>query len=213
MSPHVGKRSKSSRSSSGSRFQLIVPPNVRLRISDKGFWRLCQENPDLRLERTENGVVEIMPPTSGGTGARNAKLTARLVLWAATDGTGTAFDSSAGFRLPNGATRSPDSSWIPNERWNALTTAEKDEMFSPICPEFVIELRSRSDKNKAKLQDKMREYLAQGARLGWLIDPMTCTVEVYRAGKPVEILAKPATISGEDLLPGLVLDLKGILFD
>jgi Uma2 family endonuclease len=213
MSPHVGKRSKLRRSSVESGIRLIVPPNVRLRISDKGFWRLCQENPDLRLERTEKGVVEIMPPTSGGTGARNAKLTAQVVLWAATNSTGTAFDSSAGFRLPNGATRSPDTSWIPNQRWNALTTAEQDEKFSPICPDFVIELRSRSDRSKKKLQDKMHEYLAQGAHLGWLIDPRKGTVEIYRGGRPMETLVRPATLSGEDVLPGFVLDLKGILFD
>src|SRR5262245_14379555 len=190
--------------------ELAVPSSVRLRISDRAFWRLCRENPDLRLERSEKGVVEIMAPTSGGTGARNADLTAQLVVWAKTDGTGIAFDSSTAFRLPNGATRSPDASWIRHERWNALTTQEREEKFAPLCPEFVIELRSHSDTTK-KLRAKMEEYLAQGTRLGWLIDPIQGTVEIYRPGLPVETLQRPATLSGEDVLPGFVLDLKGIL--
>jgi Uma2 family endonuclease len=184
-----------------------------LRVSDEDFWRLCQENRDLRLERTEKGVVEIMPPTSGGTGNKNARLTAQLVFWSLADGTGVAFDSSTGFKLPNGATRSPDASWVRKERWNSLTEQEKEEKFAPLCPDFVIELRSRSDKNKGKLQKKMHTFMNHGARLGWLIDPMEGTVEVYRPGQPVEILQKPATLSGEDVLPGFVLDLKGILFD
>lgn len=212
MSTRVGAKPGSGRLRSGRVIKLAVPSSVRLRISDRDFWQLCQENRDLRMERTEKGVLEVMPPTSGGTGARNADLTAQVVVWAKIDGTGTPFDSSAGFKLPNGATRSPDTSWIPNERWNALTVAEKEEKFSPICPEFVIELRSRSD-SKKKLQEKMREYLTQGARLGWLIDPRDGTVEIYRPGQPVEILNKPAKLSGEDVLPGFVLDLKGILFD
>jgi len=210
MSRGTRARSRLDRCRSEKPIELAVPRSVRLRVSDEDFWLLCLENPDLRLERTERGVVEIMPPTSGGTGARNADLTAQVVVWAKIDGTGTPFDSSAGFKLPNGATRSPDTSWIPNERWNALTVAEKEEKFSPICPEFVVELRSRSDRKK-KLQGKMREYLTQGARLGWLIDPRDGTVEIYRPGQPVEILNKPAKLSGEDVLPGFVLDLKGIL--
>ncbi len=192
---------------------LLVPSTVRLRVSDRDFWRLCQENRELRMERSEKGILEVMPPTSGGTGARNANLTAQVVVWARIDGTGTAFDSSAGFKLPSGATRSPDTSWISDERWNALTAAEKDEKFSPICPDFVIELRSRSDRKKGKVRLKMGEYIAQGAKLGWLIDPIEQTVEIYRPGRPVETLARPATLSGEDVLPGFVLDLKGILFD
>lgn len=212
MSTRVGFQPGSGRLRSGRVIKLAVPSGVQLRISDRDFWQLCQENRDLRMERTEKGVLEVMPPTSGGTGARNADLTAQVVVWAKTDGTGTAFDSSAGFKLPNGATRSPDTSWVTNERWNALTIPEKEEKFSPICPDFVIELRSRSDRKK-KLQEKMREYLAQGARLGWLIDPRDGTVEIYRPGRPVETLNRPATLSGDDVLPGFVLDLKGILFD
>jgi Uma2 family endonuclease len=128
------------------------------------------------------------------------------------DGTGTAFDSSAGFTLPNGAVRSPNASWIRNERWNALTKEQRDNSFSPICPDFVVELRSRSDRMK-KPRMKMREYIAQGARLGWLLDPMRGTVEICRPDRPVERPSKPTALSGEDVLPGFVLDLKGILFD
>ncbi len=210
MSQGTRAKSRMDRCRSEEPIELAVPRNVRLRVSDEGFWLLCQENPDLRLERTERGVVEIMPPTGGGTGNRNARLTALLLLWSLTDNTGIAFDSSTGFKLPNGATRSPDGSWVRNDRWNALTTQEQEEKFAPICPEFVIELRSRSDRRK-KIQEKMREYLTQGARLGWLIDPRDGTVEIYRQGQPIEILKKPATLSGEDVLPGFVLDLKGIL--
>jgi Uma2 family endonuclease len=192
---------------------LAVPSSVRLRVSDEDFWRLCQENPDLRLERTEKGVVEIMPPTSGGTGARNADLTAQLVNWSKANGTGVPFDSSTGFKLPSGATRSPDASWVRKERWDRLTEEEREEKFAPLCPEFVIELRSRSQKNKKTLQKKMRAFMAQGTQLGWLIDPIDGTVEIYRPGQPVETLTQPATLTGEDVLPGFVLDLQGILFE
>jgi len=209
-----GTRAKSrlDRRRSRNPIELAIPRSVRLRASDADFGLLCQENPDLRLERTETGVIEIMPPTSGGTGARNADLTAQLVMWAKRNATGIPFDSSTGFKLPNGATRSPDASWVRNERWKALTTQEQEDKFAPLCPDFVIELRSRSDKSKKKLQTKMQTYVDQGAHLGWLIDPSEGTVEVYRIGRPVETLHRPATLSGEDVLPGFVLDLKGILF-
>ncbi len=153
-----------------------------------------------------------MPPAFGGTGARNCRLTTQVGHWAWNDGTGTAFDSSAGFTLPNGAVRSPDASWIRNERWNALTREQRENSFSPICPDFAVELRSQSDRKK-KLGKKMEEYIEQGARLAWLLDPIGGTVEIYRPGRPVDGLDKPATLSGEDVLPGFVLDLKGILFD
>jgi Uma2 family endonuclease len=213
MSQGVEARSRPTRSRTARTIALSVPSNVRLRVSDEDFWRLCQKNPDLRLERTEKGVLAIMAPTSGGTGARNADLTAQLVNWSKADGTGVPFDSSTGFRLPNGATRSPDASWVRKERWNRLTEQEKEEKFTPLCPEFVVEIRSRSDKSKKKLRDKMEAFMTQGARLGWLIDPIDGTVEIYRPGQPVEILTQPATLTGEDVLPDFVLDLKGILFD
>jgi Uma2 family endonuclease len=191
---------------------LALPPDVRLYVSPEGFWRLCVANPELRLERTARGAIEAMPPTSGGTGIRNADLTSQLVVWSKADGTGRAFDSSTAFTLPNGAVRSPDASWIRNERWDALTTEQKEIGFASICPDFVVELRSRTDRKK-KLRMKMREYIAQGARLGWLLDPLQRTVEIYRPGRPVERPSKPTTLSGEDVLPGFVLELKGILFD
>jgi Uma2 family endonuclease len=188
---------------------LVMPPG--LRVSDRAFWKLCQVNPEMRMERTARGVLEVMPPTSGGTGQRNGWLTAQVVLWSMEDGSGVAFDSSTAFTLPNSAIRSPDASWIHNDRWNALTSEQRDVGFAPICPDFVVELRSNSD-SKEKLREKMREYIEQGARLGWMIDPLDGTVEIYRPGQPVEILDKPATLSGEDVLPGFVLKLKGILF-
>jgi Uma2 family endonuclease len=217
MSQEVEAKPKVGRVWSRRIIKLAVPSSVRLRISDKDFWKLCAENPDLRLERTEKGIVEIMSPTSGATGNRNADLTAQLMNWSKIDRTGLAFDSSTGFRLPNGATRAPDASWVRKERWECLTTKEKEETFVPLCPDFAIELRSRSDekkdRKKEKVRDKMREYITQGAKLGWLIDPIDGTVEIYRPGRPVETLEKAATLSGEDVLPGFVLELKGILFD
>ena len=211
MSQGTRAKSRLDRCRSEKPIELAVPRSVRLRVSDEDFWLLCQENPDLRLERTERGVVEIMPPTSGGTGARNADLTAQLVIWAKLNATGIPFDSSTGFKLPNGATRSPDASWVRNDRWRALTTQEQEEKFAPLCPDFVIELRSRSEKSKKKLQTKMQTYVDQGVHLGWLIDPSDGTVAVYRPDRPVETLNRPATLSGEDVLPGFVLELKGIL--
>jgi Uma2 family endonuclease len=190
---------------------LAVPPDVHLRVSDEDFLRLCRNNPDLRLERTAAGELIVMAPAGTESGRRNSKLTMRLGIWAEADGSGEHFDSSTGYTLPNGATKSPDASWIRKDRWNALAP-EQRKGFAPICPDFAAELCSSSDE-KEKAQDKMREYLANGLRLGWLIDPRDGTVEIYRPGRPVEILHRPATLSGEDVLPGFVLDLKGILYD
>jgi Uma2 family endonuclease len=206
------RKRRRARRSDAETVALALPPDVRLYVSPRGFYRLCRANPELRLERTARGVVEAMPPAFGGTGARNARLTTQVGVWSWNDGTGTAFDSSAGFTLPKGAVRSPNASWIRNERWNALTKEQRDNSFSPICPDFVVELRSRSDRMK-KPRMKMREYIAQGARLGWLLDPMRGTVEICRPDRPVERPSKPTALSGEDVLPGFVLDLKGILFD
>lgn len=214
MSQGVGGKTRTRRKAGPAARTVVaidLPSDVRLYVSPKGFWRLCGANRELRLERTAKGAIEAMPPAGSGTGAQNSRLAAQVGTWAWNDGTGTAFDSSAGFTLPNGAVRSPDASWIVNERWNALTPEQK-KVFAPICPDFVVELRSPSDA-LSNLHEKMEEYLAQGARLGWLIDPLTGTVEIYRPGRPVERLERPATFSGEDVLPGFVLDLKGILFD
>ena len=190
---------------------LAVPEGVRLRTSASDFWELCRSNPDLRLERSARGVVEIMSPAGGNAGIRNALLTSRLVVWALDDGSGRPFDSSAGFTLPNGSVHAPDASWIESRRWNALPTEQK-ERFAPICPDFAAEIRSRSDR-LPKLREKMVEYIAQGVRLGWLIDPKSGAVEISRPGRPPEVLKRPASLDGENVLPGFVLDLKGILFD
>ncbi|APW64106.1 Uma2 family endonuclease [Paludisphaera borealis] len=193
------------------RIELAIPRSVRLQIADDDFAALCRANPDLRLERTAQGDVIVMAPAGSESGGRNAKLTSRLVVWAEADGEGIAFDSSAGFVLPKGGTRSPDASWIRNERWNALTPKEK-RGFAPICPDFAVELCSPSD-DDATTSEKMREYIDNGLRLGWLLDPDKGRVEIHRPGRPVEVLDRPATLSGEDVLPGFTLDLKGILFD
>src|SRR5689334_8926630 len=152
-----------------------------------------------------------MSPAGMDSGRRNAFLTAQLVVWAKGNGTGVAFDSSAGCTLPNSAIRSPDACWMTKERWNQLADTQK-QVFSPVCPDFVVELRSPSD-TKAEVREKMQEYLDQGARLGWFLDPIDETVEIYRPGRPVEVLKRPATLSGQDVLPGFDLDLAGILFD
>ncbi|QEH35838.1 hypothetical protein OJF2_43950 [Aquisphaera giovannonii] len=190
---------------------LSVPPGVKLQVSAEDFWLLACENPDLRLERTAEGVLLAMPPAGSEGGMLNARLTIRLGVWAEADGTGIVFDSSAGFTLPNSAVRAPDVSWMPRERWDRIP-ADDRRKFAHACPDFVAELRSPSELI-ADLRQKMKEYLAQGVRLGWLIDPIRGKAEVYRPGRPVEVLDRPATLSGEDVLPGFVLDLKGILFD
>lgn len=177
-------------------------------LTDEQFYQICQNNPELRFERAATGELIIMPPTGSGTGKRNFSLLGQLWSWAEKDGAGVGFDSSTGFKLPNGADRSPDAAWMQIDRWNALTT-EQQEGFAPIAPDFVIELRSRTD-DLATLQAKMREYLENGVRLGWLIDPQTRKVEIYRSQQPAEILESPATLSGEGVLPGFVLELKQI---
>lgn len=190
---------------------IHLPPTLELTIdlTDEQFFELCQKNRDYRFERTPQGELIIMPPTGSETGNRNGRLTQRLFNWTDTNELGIAFDSSSGFKLPNEAKRSPDASWVKIERWNALTL-EQQGKFAPICPDFVVELRSPTDFLKTT-QEKMQEYIDNGARLGWLIDQKNQRVEIYRQGQDVEILQSPASLSGEDVLPGFVLDLKGIL--
>ncbi len=180
-----------------------------LRLNDEAFWRLCGANPDLRLERTADGELVVMPPATPDSSSRNASITAQLWNWNQRTRLGVVFDSSAGFTLPNTAIRGPDAAWMTQDRWDALLQHEKNR-FTHICPDFVVELRSKSDVKK-DLRLKMREYIAQRARLGWLIDPKVDAVEIYRPAQRVERLTRPATLSGEDVLPGFVLDLKGIL--
>ena len=189
---------------------VSLPATLELNIdlTDEQFFQLCQQNRDLRFERTANGELIIMPPTGSETSDRNADLTYQLRAWTRQNKLGKSFDSSGGFKLPNGAERSPDASWVKMERWNALTQAEK-ERFAPLCPDFVVELMSPSD-SVEKTRAKMREYLANGARLGWLINRQRQQVEIYRLNREVEILSNPQTLSGEDVLPGFILDFAQI---
>jgi Uma2 family endonuclease len=179
-----------------------------VKLTDEQFYRLCQDNRDLRIELTVQGELIIMPPTGSKTGWRNAKLIHRLTAWAERDGSGLTFDSSTGFSLPNGAKRSPDAAWVRREKWDALTE-EEQEGFAPLCPDFVVELRSPADP-LSTLQDKMMEYIANGAQLGWLIDPTTKRIYVYRQGQPTECLENPETIEGDPVLPDFILDMKEI---
>lgn len=178
-----------------------------LYMTDEQFYQLCQANPDIKLERNADGELIVMPPTGWETGKRNTKLTQRLANWTDADGTGIAFDSSTGFKLPNGADRSPDAAWVRKERLDALNP--DPDKFLPLAPDFVVELRSASD-SLEKVQGKMREYRDNGVRLGWLINPKNQQVEIYRQGQDAEVIQSPTTLSGEDILPGFVLDLKGI---
>lgn len=211
MSQRLGDQPRTRRRRRGQPIALNMPPGVRLRISPASFWRLCLANPNSWLERTAKGELIIMPPAGPDSSRRNASLGAQLWTWNRQTNLGIVFDSSVGFTLPNTAIRGPDSAWMTRARWEALPQEER-EKFSRVSPDFVAELRSKS-KDMPELRDKMREYIAQGVRLAWLIDPRTEAVEIYRPGRPVEVLKRPATLSGEDVLPGFVLDLKGILFD
>ena len=178
-------------------------------LTDEQFYQLCQANPDIRLERTDEGELVVMPPAGGGSSKRNADITTDLNIWNRKTRLGVVFDSSGGFSLPKGGDRSPDAAWVKLERWEALTV-EEQERFLPLAPDFVIELRSPSD-NLKKAQAKMKEYRDNGVRLGWLIDPQNKRVEVYRLGQDVEVLECPTSLSGEDVLPGFILDLSQIL--
>lgn len=185
---------------------LRLPPNLEL--TDDQLLQLCEINGELRIERNAEGELLIMPPEGSGTGHSSGKITARLGVWAEQDGTGIFFGSSAGFTLSNGAMRSPDASWILRERWEQLTRDEQ-RRFAPICPDFVLELRSPSDRLR-DLQAKMEEYIANGARLGWLLDPERKHVYVYRPGSTVERLDDPSEVPGELVLPGFVLKAREI---
>ncbi|WP_251956622.1 Uma2 family endonuclease [Nostoc commune] len=179
-----------------------------VQMTNEQFYEFCQANGDLRIERTANGEVIIMPPAFSDTGNRNFNIAAQLGYWTEQDGTGIGFDSSTGFTLPNGAMRSPDASWIELERWNALTDVQKAS-FAPICPSFVIELRSSSDR-LIKLQDKMQEYINNGTSLGWLIDRQNRKVYIYRPNREVEILENPEAVSGNPELSGFILRMTKI---
>lgn len=184
---------------------------MTLHISQEEFAAIAAANRDLRLERSADGELIVNPPTGSESGRRNLSISAQLWIWAEANPTlGVAFDSSSSFTLPNQATRTADASWVRRDRWETLTQEEK-EGFAPVCPDFIVELRSKSD-SLSKLQDKMREFISNGARLGWLIDPQNQRVEIYRSARQVEILDQPAQLSGEDVLPGFTLSLQSILY-
>jgi Uma2 family endonuclease len=199
-----------------SALTLQLPPVLKL--TDEQFEQLAAANQDLQLELTAKGELIIMPPTGGETGDRNFELDGQLWYWNRQTRFGKAFDSSTGFRLPKGGTRSPDVAWISMERWEALTPAQRKK-FLPLCPDFAVELVSETDSEAVaslrasdveETRSKMQEYINNGLRLGWLINPRTRQVEIYRPNQAVEVLQSPATLSGEDVLPGFVLDLQPI---
>ena len=180
----------------------------KFRMNDDEYFHFCQLNRNLRVERTSEGDIIVMAPTGGKGGIQNAKLNLAFGKWAEQNASGQVFDSSTEFILPNRAGRAPDLSWVRNERWNALTQREQDQ-FPPLCPDFVVELRSKTDKLK-NLQVKMEEYTANGAQLGWLIDPLERKVHIYRPAAEPEVLDNPENVSGEPLLKGFVLELRSI---
>ncbi len=184
---------------------FLVP---QAQMTEEQFYAFCLTNPDLRIERTATGEVIVMPPAFSDTGNRNFRIVQQIGNWSDQDGTGEVFDSSAGFTLPNGAIRSPDAAWIRRNRWNTLTEEHKAS-FAPICPDFVVELRSATDTIK-NLQIKMQEYLENGSQLGLLIDRKTRTVYIYRLGREPEILKEPDFIACDPELPGFVLQMAKI---
>lgn len=195
--------------SKGRTLLIELPESLSLQVTSTQFEALAMANRDLRLERSATGDLIVNPPTGWETGERNRSLTGQLDRWYEDhDDLGKAFDSSTGFTLPNGAIRSPDASWISRERWEA-TSPDDRGTFARICPDFVVELRSASD-SLQHLQAKMQEYMDNGAKLGWLIDPQHRQVEIYRQGKPVETVVDPAELSGESLLSGFVPNLRRI---
>ena len=186
---------------------LQMPPE--LQMTDEQFFKFCQINRDLRIERNKFGEISIMSPTGGTTGNRSGSIFGELYIWSNQDGTGICFDSSTGFKLSTGADRSPDAAWMKLERWNSLSE-EQQEKFVQICPDFVVELRSPSD-NLKPLQEKMAEYMKEpGIQLGWLIDRKNKKVYIYQPGIPEECLDNPATVSGDPVMPGFVLNMSKV---
>lgn len=180
--------------------------NVKtVKLTDEQFYRLCLANPDRQLELTATGELVIMPPVGGTSGNREAGLIGKVWAWNETAKLGYVFSSSTIFRLPNGGRRSPDVAWVNQAKWDALTP-EQQEKFPPICPDFVIELRSRTDA-LPELQAKMQEYLDSGLPLGWLIDPQEERVEIYRPNQSVDVISFPVCLSGDPVLPGFTLNL------
>jgi len=187
---------------------LVVHTRPAIDMDDEQFFQFCQINRDLQIERTAEGDIVIRAPEAGSSGLGSSELTISLGVWARLDGTGRVFGPSTGFKLPNGATRSPDVAWVRIERLEALTE-EQWHKFLPLCPDFVLELRSPSDALRP-LQKKMAEYRENGTQLGWLLDSASKRVHVYRPGIAVEVLDQPSSVSGEPLLRGFVLDVPQI---
>jgi Uma2 family endonuclease len=187
---------------------LTLNINSIINLTREQFYQLCEENPDLKLERNPQGELIIMPPTGGETGRSNVNLILQVASWNEQNQLGEVFDSSTGFTLPSGADRSPDVSWVEKSRWNTLTKEQK-EKFIPLCPDFVIEILSPNDSLK-KTQQKMQEYIENGCSLGWLLNRKKQEVEISRPEQDVEILKLPQTLSGENILPGFVLNLQKI---
>lgn len=185
---------------------IVLNLNPFVELSDNQFYELCQSHRDLQFERTARGELVIMSPVGGEGGSREADLIGDLVVWNRRSGLGKVFSSATCFKLPNGADRSPDASWISLERWHQITPAQQKK-FPPICPEFAIELRSESDALEP-LQAKMQEYIDSGLRLGWLVNPQNQQVEIYRASQPKQVLQNPDRLTGEDVLPGFVFELS-----
>lgn len=177
-------------------------------LNDTQFVHVVADNPELRLELTAQGELLVMSPTGGKTGRRNSRIIQRLLNWSDDRGGGIVFDSSTGFTLPNGAKRSPDAAWVTASRWRALSESEQ-ESFPPLCPDFVLELRSATD-NLATLEAKLAEYRDNGARLGWLLDPQTRQVWIYRPDQATEVLRDPEILEGEDVLAGFQLELREV---
>ena len=187
---------------------LVLRLSPLIELTDTQFAEFCSLNPELHMELTATGELEIMAPAFSETGGKNSEIAGQLWQWTRQDGSGRAFDSSAGFTLPNGAIREPDASWISRSRLEDLTPEQRGGFYN-ICPDFVVELRSDTDRLSV-LQAKMQEYIASGAQLGWLIDPQTRSVHTYRPDSEVQTLQNPETISADPILPGFTLDLKEI---
>jgi Uma2 family endonuclease len=193
----------------GAKYMVMSPLTLNLdpiHLTDEQFYDICQNNREFKFERNAKGELIIMPPIGGDSGNREADLIADLVFWNRQTNLGFTFSSSTVFKLPNGADRSPDAAWIHRERWQALTP-EQRRKFPPIAPDFVIELRSATD-NLETLRQKMQEYVDAGVQLGWLINPQQQQVEIYRPGKDVEVQNLPTELSGENILPGFILNLS-----
>lgn len=188
--------------------QILNLSSLKEQISDRDLELLCRDNPDARLEIDSTGQLIAMPPTGGETGNRNSELIFQVKLWNKHSKLGKIFDSSTGFKLSNRAVRSPDVSWVKLEKWNSLTK-QQQRKFLPLDPDFVIELMSPTDELK-QVQKKMEEYMSCEVRLGWLINPDGREVEIYRQDREKEILSSPSTLNGEDILPGLIVDLTEI---